>query len=416
MLAAAAQAARETPLTLAEVMARVDQDHPDTAQARARLDLARADSDLAASQEAFQVSIEAAFQGGRNRLTEDKFEPDHLARLNLRKPLWDGGRTRAYSAAAAQESAGFEAQWLDARAQRRLALMTRFFDVLLADLTYAAEDETMAVAYVAWDNAKERHQLGELSTPALAELENRFQDSRARRNDSLRRAKETRARLASAMGTPEALPANLTDPELKSNERPLPEFDVLFDTLRHHNPALRSQRLLADAARLRLDAVRADNLPSLEFEAEAAAYSRDAYTRDNLRAGVNLSWPLPLGAQADARRAREQAQANLAQARHDALLLELRQALFDTREEIEQLRGSERKAAEAERQRRDWALDKARAEYELEMRTNLGTSMADTQVAKLRARAIEYRLALAWERLDALVGTPIDSLPRENRK
>jgi hypothetical protein len=30
--------------------------------------------------------------------------------------------------------------------------------------------------------------------------------------------------------------------------------------------------------------------------------------------------------------------------------------------------------------------------------------MAETQVAKLRKRAVEYRLALAWARLEALLG------------
>jgi hypothetical protein len=32
--------------------------------------------------------------------------------------------------------------------------------------------------------------------------------------------------------------------------------------------------------------------------------------------------------------------------------------------------------------------------------------MAETQYARMRSRAIEYRLALAWARLEALVGGP----------
>lgn len=39
---------------------------------------------------------------------------------------------------------------------------------------------------------------------------------------------------------------------------------------------------------------------------------------------------------------------------------------------------------------RDIALEKARAEYELELKANLGNSMAETQVARLRERLIEY--------------------------
>jgi len=34
--------------------------------------------------------------------------------------------------------------------------------------------------------------------------------------------------------------------------------------------------------------------------------------------------------------------------------------------------------------------------------------MAETQVARLHNRSVEYRLALAWARMDALLGVPIE--------
>ena len=42
----------------------------------------------------------------------------------------------------------------------------------------------------------------------------------------------------------------------------------------------------------------------------------------------------------------------------------------------------------------------------MELKTNLGGSMAETQYAQLKRRAVEYRLALAWARLEALMGGP----------
>jgi len=95
---------------------------------------------------------------------------------------------------------------------------------------------------------------------------------------------------------------------------------------------------------------------------------------------------------------------------------ELRQALADTWEEIQVLRESERRGSEANAVYRDLALEKARAEYEMELRTNLGTSMAETQSARLRRRAVEYRLALALARLEALLGTPLETVKVEERK
>lgn len=411
--AVSAQAAQDGPLRLETVLAQADARHPQWRHAEAQLAVARAEQALADSLDDVRVTLEGVLRSGRSRLTDDKFEPDNQLRLNLRKTLWDGGRGSANADATRLDRMGREALLMETHAQRRLELMARFFDVLLADLQFTADNEAMAVTYVAWDNARERHQLGELAPPVLAELEARFQDMRVRRNESLRRAKEKRAQLANAMNRPGELPAELDDPDLRSNDRPLAEFDTLWQTVQDRNPRLLAQRQALAASAKRLEALRGDTLPSIEFEAEAAAYTRDAYTRDDLRAGFNLAWPFAVGGQNDARRAREIAQGQLLQAQYDNLLLVLRQTLLETHEEIQSLRETERKAAAINAGYRDWALERARAEYELEMKTNLGHSMADTQVAKLRSRAVEYRLALAWERLDGLVGAYAKHLASE---
>jgi outer membrane protein TolC len=408
-------AAAESPLTLDEALRLAGQTHPDLAIAQAQVEQARAEQWLAESQDDFRLTLEAGLRSGRNALTDNRFEADNYARLNARKLLWDGGRVNLASEAAGLERAGRDSQLLDALAQRRLTLMTRFFDVLMTDLQYAADTEFSAVAYVSWDNARDRHQLGELTNVALAEYEARSQDARLKRNDSLRRAREKRALLAAAMNRPNELPSELVEPDLKNNERAVPEFKALLAVLETNNPRLLAQRQLLAASQKRLSAQRADNRPSLEFEAETAAYSRDAYTRDNLRAGLNLVWPLFQGERTDSRLAREQAQFQLLQAQSERLLLDLRQALFETREEIVQLLESERPAAQANSALRDSALERAQAEYELELKTNLGTSMAETQAARFRRKAVEYRLAIAWERLAALLGRPVDAVKEDNK-
>jgi len=400
-------------LTLDEALAHADAPHPELDRVQAGIDLARAEAELAASLDAFTLSLEGALRSGRNRFNDDRFAPDHMLRLGLRKSLWDGGRTRAGQTGAELEAGAAETRLLDARAQRRLTLMSRFFDVLLADLHLTAQEEFTASAWVNWDNGRERAQLGELSPVAMAELESRFQDRRALRNQAQRQAREKRALLAQAMNRPELLPGALVEPRLASNDRPLPDFAALWPMLEQHNPLLGAKQKQLAAAEQRLTAARLEAHPSLSLEAEAAAYSRDALTRDNLRAGIHLSWPILSGRRDEAGAARERARLAALRAEHDALRLELRQALLEAWEEIHQLRGSERPAAVAQTAFRDWALERARGEYELELKTNLGSSMAETQVAKLRQRAIEYRLALAWERLAGLIGT---DLPQPDRK
>jgi hypothetical protein len=102
--------------------------------------------------------------------------------------------------------------------------------------------------------------------------------------------------------------------------------------------------------------------------------------------------------------ARELAQKERSAAELDKLKLDLADTLLSILQEIEWLRGSSRPAADKQIEYRDWALERSRAEYELELKTNLGTSMAETQVAQLRRKQVEYRLALALARLEALSG------------
>jgi len=395
------------PLTLEAVLAEVDAPHPEMRVSEARHALARADQQLAASLDDLSVTLDATLRSGRNPALGG-YAPDHLARLNIKKTLLDAGRFEALRGATENETAAAFLQHTDLRAQRRITLMARFFDVLLADLAYAADSEFMAVAYVRWDNGKDLHQLGQISTPQWLDLEARYQELRLRRNDSERRMREKRALLAMAMNRPGDLASEVVDPALTGNNRALPEFDNLLVHLTAHNPKLAALRLQLEAARLRVTGVRASDGPRLEAEAEAGAYSRDASTRDSVRAGINLVWPLSQGRRTDGEMAREQARLQQLQAEADLLALNLRQALYDTWQEIQLLRDVERKTTQAQAVQRDWALERARAEYELELKTNLGVSMAETQAARLLNRSVEYRLALAWARMDALLGVPLD--------
>lgn len=408
--------AAETPkLTLDAVLALADAAHPDLDLARAREEGAQADVRLAASLDDFRVSLEGALRTGRNELFNDRFQPDHQARLVARKSLYDGGLTDVSLAAAREEAGGRGLQVMDARAQRRLALMARYFDELLADMQYNADSEFVAVSYVDWDNNKDRHALGQIPQWRLLELESRFQDNRAKRNDTRRKLREKRMQLALAMNRETPVLEDLVDPVLADNDRKLPEFDALLNHALAHNPGLQAQARLLAAAQARREAVRAGYRPSVEFEAEAAAWSRESTTRDDVRAGLNFVMPLWQGDRMDAGLAREQARITEIRVQQEKLVMQLRESLLSVWEEIQFLRDGERQNAKTHAQYRDLALEKARAEYEMELKTNLGTSMAETQMAQLRMRAAEYRLALAWARLEALLGTPLTEVKTKDK-
>lgn len=102
---------------------------------------------------------------------------------------------------------------------QRIEIMARFFDVLLADLSFASESEAMAVAYIQFDRAAVRGELGQISPLRVLELETVYQEILHRRATSELGQQLTRALLAQALGDPEDLPRNLLPPQLP----PLPE-------------------------------------------------------------------------------------------------------------------------------------------------------------------------------------------------
>ena len=181
-------------------------------------------------------------------------------------------------------------------------------------------------------------------------------------------------------------------------------YETLLPWVMAKNPRILALQARLSAADARLAAIRAERNPILDAEVVGAGYSRESTTRDELSAGLVFTIPLYQGARVDARMARELAQKERTGAELEKLRFDLSDTLLATLQEIEWLRDSSRAAADKQIEYRDWALERARAEYELELKTNLGTSMAETQMAQIRRKQVEYRLALALARLQALSG------------
>ena len=396
-------------LTLEQALASVDSPHPDMQAALADRDSAIADRDIAASRTDSSLNFEGILRSGAESTPPNTVASDNSVRLTARKTLYDFGRSSAATEAANAELNAREADLITARERRRLEVMTRYFDVLIADMQYTADNELMAVVYVGFDQGRDNFTAGKISAVDLAGLETRYQDVLVKRTLSAQRQRITRALLANAMNRPGDLPGDLVDPKLESNNRKLPEYDSLINIMLENNPRLLAQREMLAASQQRLQSLRAEKGPTLDAELQAADYSRTALTRDNLSAGLILSWPLYQGNRTDSRVAKEYAQLNKVQANTDKLKMDITQSLLETYLEIVQLQSSGRSAALKQVEHRDLVLERSRGLYEMELKSNLGTSMTDTVEANLRARRNEYQLALDFSRLEAMLGKPLET-------
>lgn len=410
LLVTASALAAEKPLTLEEALAAADVAHPLMQAAQANLDLALADMQLADSSTDAMLTAEGALRRGRTTSGPEGWHEDNLGRLVLRKTLLDFGREQGQVEAARQEVSARHLSMLDVRDARRIDIMARFFDVLLADAQFGSDTEYTAVFYVNWDDSKRRFDLGEMSARDLVQKEATYQDMREKRNRSQMTQRATRQKLANALNQPGQLPAVLEPPLLKQNDQPLPSYENLLPVALQTNRKLLALQSQLNAVASRSDAIRASRSPTVDVELSAGDYSRDAITRDRYSGGLILNWPIYQGERVDSRLARQLAERNRIEAETEQFKRELAENLLDTLQEIDWLRTAARPAAKVQIDYRDKALERARAEYELEMKSSLGGTMAETQIAAMRANRVEYRLALALARLEALVGRPLAEL------
>ncbi|MES9966981.1 MAG: TolC family protein [Sedimenticola sp.] len=392
------------PLTLAYALSLADEAHPELEQYRARLEGARAHDDELAAADDLKFGLEAQL-----RVVEPSYKAtnnssnDSRLKLKLQKRLYDFGRSDA-----ARQAAGFTIQgnhwdYIDARQQRRLEIMDNYFKVLLADLQYLRDNEVMTMAFLRWNKLQDTKETGKVSDIDLLEKESIFRRELKKRSLTENMQRVSRARLAISLNRPEQLPSELEPPALDVLKREAGELEELTRQALDNNPRLKALRARVKAAEQDVAYARAGGGPTIRGEVEAAAYNKVTGSRDPLAAALILELPLSNGGAVDAGVARKRAQlrerrAALLQAERD-----VRQAVLELWMELKSLK-LQVSEMEILGDYRELYLDRSRALYELEVKSDLGDAESRIVDAQLQKMKTEFDSALAWARLDALMG------------
>ncbi|HHJ11657.1 MAG TPA: TolC family protein [Chromatiales bacterium] len=390
------------PLTLGQALALADAHHPLLERARAELEAARAELLQADSSDDLEVRAELEARWVKPPTFAPQDNDDSRARLRVDKRLYDFGRTEHRVAAARLDTEGRRTLLELSRRKLRLQVMQRFFEVLLADLEFARDNEEMAVVFVRLDKARKKNELGQLSDIDLLALETRYQEIRSKRYRSEARQRLARQRLALLLGRPEDLPDTLAPPVL-DNDRPLPEYEELVRRALADNPELQALRAQLEGAAKRLEAARASARPVITGRMEATHYQRSFGYRDPFRASLAIDIPLYVGDRRRAEEADAWARLHSLQARLKEAELTLREQLLDSWQRVQTLK-AQRDQADTNRDYRELYLDRSRTRYEQELTTDLGDAMVRQSEARLLSSRTEFELALAWATLDLLTG------------
>lgn len=393
------------PLTLEYALAAgTQQSHPVLMAAGAEERAAEAELEDAESNYGLESSVRlTAGWVQPNELALDQTHDDHIAQLNVRKVIYDFGVTGGKVGAAESLINASKLEYEYARQNQLIDIASHFFDVLLADLKYAWDNESMAMHYVQYDRIRERHGLKQVSDIELLQSENSYQVALTQRSASETMQRTSRSLLAVAINRPGELSVDLATPGLNTSTRKLAELDELVSAAVRNNLELRASRNRETAARLALDASRKRIRPTLDATFQYSEYSRLTPNRDDARARLNLV--IPLNENGSQRSEVAENKAQWLQASADVLQLEtaLRNRVADLWQQLLKLQIRQQELDVAVN-RTELELDRARGEYELEMRTHLGDAMVNTSRVRYEQARNDYQQVLAWMKLYVLIG------------
>lgn len=393
------------PLTLPSLIALPLTTSPEVLIRQAKLEQAQAQIDLQAADTGYELNAIGRI-GWREYA--NKTEDNHLLALHFGKQLYDFGRNEA--AVSAQQSlyAAASEAVEDQKRQFQLTLMQSFFNVILADFQYRIENEDMAVAYIAMDKARDRHELNRISDVEYLKIESDYEKILVRRSRAEYDQRQTRAFLANLAGQPDALPDKLAFPKLAGlgteTLKPLKEYQ---DAALANNLSLAQLKLQLTAAQHQLEAADSNDLPTFRVDAWGGKLSTYEYQREGRwRFDLSMNYPLYDSGLTSAKVSKARGHVQQLQAQIQSEEQRLRDQVADLYFKL-QLAKAERKQNKIFGDYADLYLDYSRALYENESATDLGDSMVQLSVANYNVIEQNFREALNWAHLHYLTGQPI---------
>jgi len=337
---------------------------------------------------------------------------DHAALLAVSKPLYDFGRT-SNKLRAGEKNQEIAALRIKRSTQtHRLQIMRAFFDVLLADLMFARDNEAMAMGYIYYDEMKERESLGQKSELDVLEKDSFYQQARQARYESESRQRLSRNYLTQLLDRPGRLPSRLVMPRLEYHKLKIKEVEVLSKVALARNLDLRILAETLTALKYEASAIRAQRLPLLTAEVESGYYQRNIGGNDIWRAGVAVEVPLFQGGKISAELA-------LVKNQIRQLELEIYRKKQDIKHQVLEnwlALGDltiQSRAAEVLYDYREYDLDRARALYEMDAESNLGDSMVALTTASLKIAQARFEIAMRWEILAQLTQMTVAEMRME---
>lgn len=289
--------------------------------------------------------------------------------------------------------------------EKQIAVMRAFFDVVLADMRYETILEELALSAIREGRVRDDYDIQYASEVALLEKQTQTQINVGKRIEAQAEQITTRAKLAQVLGIAyENRPDDLVKPSFKHLfDKQIDEFEAWQAKLVKNNPSLLNmERVLASLKKQRQNEL--DNREILI--SSNARLGEQGYQRDKngkWRLGLNLSMPL---GQSDKQK-RKVAELALSIKKQQLAIEQFKEQINQQALEywlklrtLQQLN----KSLVIELDYRDLYLEKARANYEMQIKSDIGFAMTNYTDSEWKLAKNEFDYVITLAKLKQLVG------------
>ncbi|WPE16882.1 TolC family protein [Candidatus Thioglobus autotrophicus] len=287
---------------------------------------------------------------------------------------------------------------------KSIRLMRSFFDIILADLSYETALQKLAISAIREGRVQDDYDIQSASEVALLEKQVDTQISQIHRIRAESKQIQTRAKLAQLLNISyEDRPDDVVMPNYKSLfKKELAEFSYYQKKLTDNLKLKQLKQSLSAIGRQ--ISQQKDNLGVVINS--SARVGEQGYQREKngqWRAGIQLSMPFGTDAKQDSEISQLMIQSKKKQLEIEQLQQDLLGEALDHHLNLSALRQIH-KALIVELDYRDLHLEKARASYEMEIKSDIGNAMANYTDSERKLAENEFNYVITLKKLHHLIG------------
>ncbi len=289
--------------------------------------------------------------------------------------------------------------------EKTIEVMQKFFDIVLADMNHETILEKLAIAAIREGRIKDDYDVQEASDVELLEKQTNTQTHQIKRIQAESEQIKTRANLAQILNIAyEDRPDDVVRPEFKHLfKNPLPEFETYKEKLFDNNIELTQLNKSIDSINKQISAHN-NNLGLVV--SSSARLGEQAYQRDKngkWRVGLNLTIPIGPDDKKDRLIQTLRIKQQQVALKIDNLKQQLINTTLDYYLQLKTLRQMH-KALTIELDYRDLFLEKARANYEMQIKSDIGNAMTNYTDSERKLAENEFNYAITLKKLHFLIG------------